>query len=58
MLNFLEKFYRDYSVSDMKDENLQHVSVSLKDRMLTISNTLYQFIENHEEFLKPEIYMI
>ena len=42
----------------MKDEILQDVSVKLRDRLLLISNSLYTFIENHGEYIKPSIHII
>ena len=32
--------------------------MKLRDRLLAISNSLYSFIENHDDFIKPEIHMI
>lgn len=57
ILTFIEKFYRDYPVAEIRDENLQDVSVKLRDRLLNMANQLYQFVENHEEFIKPEIFV-
>jgi hypothetical protein len=34
ILIFLERFYRDYHIKDIKDENLQEVTVAIRDRLL------------------------
>lgn len=53
ILIFLERFYRDYNIKDIKDENLQEVTVAIRDRLLAIANMIFVFIETHNEYIRP-----
>lgn len=53
ILCFLERFYRDYHIKDIKDENLQEVTVAIRDRLLAIANMIFAFVETHEDYIRP-----
>lgn len=53
ILCFLERFYRDYHIKDIKDENLQEVTVAIRDRLLAIANGIFGFVEQHEDYIRP-----
>jgi hypothetical protein len=52
ILCFLERFYRYYDVKDLNNDDLQDVTVKIRDRLLAIANQLFVFIESHEGFIK------
>lgn len=53
ILLFIERFYRDYQINDIVDENLQEVTVAIRDRLLNIANGIFGFVEQHGDYIRP-----
>lgn len=53
IISFVEKFYRDYSVKELANENIQEISSKIRERLLVMSNKIFGFIETHENYIKP-----
>ena len=54
MLRFLEKFFTDYNVNEIKVDDLQEITVKIRDRLVNLANNIFSFIEANGEFIKPE----
>jgi hypothetical protein len=54
LLRFLEKFFTDYNVNEIKVDDLQEITVKIRDRLVNLANNIFSFIEANGEFIKPE----
>lgn len=54
MLRFLEKFFTDYNVNEIKVDDLQEITVKIRDKLVTLANQIFSFIEMNSDFIKPE----
>ena len=48
LLNFVERFYRDYAVTELNGDAIQEITVKIRNRILNMANQIYAFIEVHE----------
>jgi len=53
---FIEQFYKDYSVAELNDENIQQISVKIRERLLVMVNKIYSFWEAHEGYIRPSVF--
>lgn len=44
----------DYNVNEIKVDDLQEITVKIRDRLVSLANQIFSFIEVNGDFIKPE----
>ena len=57
LLLFIENFFRDYTVKEIAtDDDIKDVSTKLRERLLQMSNRLFDFYEQHGDKIRDNLF--